>query len=55
MTLWRATVHIFRVRTNLVLITASALGYFYFTGVSTFGLVYFEGDFRIAQGPRPSS
>ncbi len=48
--LWRATLYILRVRTNLVLIVASALGYFYFTGVSTFGLVYFEGRYHLAHG-----
>jgi MFS family permease len=48
MRLWRATVYTLRVRTNLVLIIASALGYFYFTGVSTFGLVLFEGRYGLA-------
>jgi MFS family permease len=50
MSLVRATRYILRVRTNVVLIIASALGYFYFTGVSTFGLVFFQGHFRIAHG-----
>jgi MFS family permease len=50
MTLWRATIYILRIPTNLVLIIASALGYFYFTGVSTFGLVYFEGRYGVGQG-----
>jgi MFS family permease len=50
MSVWRATVYVLRVRTNLVLIIASALGYFYFTGVSTFGLVLLEGRYHVTQG-----
>jgi MFS family permease len=50
MSLWRATSYVLRIRTNLVLIIASALGYFYFTGVSTFGLVFFEGRYHVAHG-----
>jgi MFS family permease len=50
MSVWRATAYVLRVRTNLVLIVASSLGYFYFTGISTFGLVFFEGRFHIAHG-----
>jgi MFS family permease len=50
MSLWRATTYILRIRTNLVLIAASALGYFYFTGVTTFGLVYFQGRYHLAHG-----
>ncbi len=50
MTLWRATAYTLRVRTNLVLIIASALGYFYFTGASTFGLVLVEGRYHVGQG-----
>ena len=38
------------VRTNVVLIIASALGYFYFTGVLTFGLTYFQGRYALAHG-----
>ena len=48
MGLWRATRYVLRVRTNLVLIIASGLGYFYFTGVTTFGLVYFEDRYHVA-------
>ena len=51
MGLWRATIYILRIRTNLVLIAASALGYFYFTGVTTFGLVYFQGRYHLAHAP----
>lgn len=47
MSLWRAARYILRIRTNVILIIASALGYFYFTGVSTFGLVYFQDRYRL--------
>lgn len=50
MSLWRATRYVLSVRTNLVLIIASSLGYFYFTGVSTFGLVYFQERYHVAHG-----
>lgn len=49
MTLWRATRYVLRVRTNVILIAASALGYFYLAGFETFGLVYFKGWFRLSQ------
>ncbi len=42
--------YVLAIRTNVVLIIASALGYFYFTGVETFGLVYFEDRFHLAHG-----
>jgi MFS family permease len=50
MSLWDATRYVLRIRSNVVLIVASALGYFYFTGVQTFGLVFFEERFHVAQG-----
>jgi MFS family permease len=34
---WQATRYIMSIRTNVVMIVASALGYFYLTGVQTFG------------------
>jgi MFS family permease len=42
--------YILGIRTNAVLIVASALGYFYFTGIQTFGLVYFQGRFHLSHG-----
>lgn len=48
MTLWHATRYVLRVRTNVILIVASALGYFYFTGVQTFGLVFFQGQYKLS-------
>ncbi len=46
--LWAAVRYVLRVRTNLVLIVASALGYFYLNGIQTFGLVYFRGHYGIS-------
>lgn len=47
---WRAVRWVFRVRTNLSLIAASALGYFFLSGLRTFALVYAKGRFGIGQG-----
>jgi hypothetical protein len=49
LTLWNAGRYVLRVRTNVVLIIASALGYFYFTGVQTFGLVLFSGRYGVSR------
>ena len=43
MSLWDAFRYTLRIPTNIILIIASALGYFYFAGVQTFGIVYFRG------------
>ncbi len=43
-----ATRWVLRVPTNRVLILASALGYFYLTGVETFGLVFLRGHFGLS-------
>jgi MFS family permease len=37
------------VRTNLVLIAASACGYFFLAGVQTFGIEFAKGEYRIDQ------
>lgn len=50
MSLWQATVYVLRIRTNLILIVASALGYFYFTGVQTFAIVLVRGQYGISSG-----
>lgn len=49
MNLWAASRYVLRVRTNVVLILASALGYFYLGGVETFGVVYFRGHYGLSQ------
>jgi MFS family permease len=48
MTMWQATRYVLRIRTNPILIVATALGYFYLTGVQTFGLVFFTGRYRLS-------
>lgn len=41
--------YVLSVRTNRVLILASALGYFYFTGLRTFAVVYMQDRFGLGQ------
>ncbi len=43
-----ATRYVLSVRTNVILIIASALGYFYFQGVQTFGLVFFARQYHLS-------
>ncbi len=50
LTAWQAIRWVCRVRTNLSLIIASALGYFFLSGVRTFALIYARGRFGIGQG-----
>jgi predicted MFS family arabinose efflux permease len=44
-----ATRHILRVKTNIVLIAASALGYYFLAGVQTFGVEFVTQQYRIDQ------
>lgn len=44
---WQSVVYVLSIRTNVLLIIASALGYFYFTGVRTFGVVFMAGRFSL--------
>ncbi|HET7588004.1 MAG TPA: MFS transporter, partial [Gammaproteobacteria bacterium] len=41
--------YILSIRTNLLIILASALGYFYLTGLRTFGVVYMRARFDLGQ------
>lgn len=50
MTLWEAVRYVLRVRTNLVLIVASSLGYFFFTGLETFAIVFLKGQYGVNAG-----
>lgn len=50
MNLWQAVRYILRVRTNLVLIVASSLGYFFFTGLETFAVVFLKGQYGVNAG-----
>lgn len=47
--LWRAAVVVLRVRTNLLAIFASAVGQYFFAGLSTFAVVYVTEQYRISQ------
>jgi MFS family permease len=44
-----ATRHVLRVRTNLILIAASACGYYFLAGVLTFGIEFTTEQYRIDQ------
>ncbi|WP_328661059.1 MFS transporter [Streptomyces sp. NBC_00334] len=46
--LWRAVGHILRVRTNLVLIVASALGYFFFAGLRSFATLFATHQYGVS-------
>jgi MFS family permease len=47
--LWWAARYVLRVRTNLVIIIATALAYFYLSGVSGFAMLYVQRHYRISQ------
>jgi len=47
--LWRAVRYVLAVPTYRTLIIASALGYFYFTGLRTFAIVFMRGRFELSQ------
>jgi MFS family permease len=46
---WESFRYVVAVRSNLTLIVASALGYFFFTGAETFALIFMEGHYRVGQ------
>lgn len=50
MSLWQAVRYILSVRSYRTLIVASALGYFYFTGVRTFAIVFMIERYDLSQG-----
>lgn len=49
MSLWSAVRYVLRIRTNVTLIIASALGYFFVGGVETFGQVFIRGHYSLGQ------
>jgi sugar phosphate permease len=49
MKLPQAAAYVLRVRTNVVLIVASSLGYFFQAGVNTFGVVFVIAGFHVSQ------
>jgi predicted MFS family arabinose efflux permease len=46
---WWAVRYVLRVRTNVVIIVASALGYFFFAGLRSFAVVFATGHYGIAK------
>ncbi len=50
MSIWRAIRYVLQVRTNIILIVASSLGYFFFAGLRTFAVVFVRGQFGISEG-----
>ena len=49
MNLWQAVRYVLRVRTNVALIIASGLGYFFFAGLETFAELYFRERYGVSQ------
>lgn len=47
--LWWAVRYVLRVRTNVVIIIASALGYFYFAGLRSFAVIFATGHYGVAK------
>ncbi|UNS96341.1 MFS transporter [Streptomyces tubbatahanensis] len=45
---WRALVYVLRIPTNLVLIVASALGYFFFSGLRAFATVFTTDQYGVS-------
>ncbi len=46
---WRDVRYVLSIRTNVVLVVGSSFGYFFFTGLSTFGVALLSGRFQIGQ------
>lgn len=49
MNMWDAVRYVLRVRTNVALILASGLGYFFFAGLETFAELYFRARYGVSQ------
>ena len=49
LSLRRATVYLLRIPSNWRLIVASSMGYFFFAGLRTFGVVFAQQHFRVSQ------
>ncbi|HET8602137.1 MAG TPA: MFS transporter [Segeticoccus sp.] len=47
--LWWAVGYVLRVRTDVVVIVASALGYFYFSGLRTFAVIFAQGHYSVSK------
>ncbi len=46
---WWAVRYVLRVRTNVVIIVASALGYFFFAGLRSFAILFATGQYSISK------
>lgn len=42
--------YVLSIPTNVMMIISSSLGYFFFSGLSTFALLFVEGHYRVSQG-----
>lgn len=49
LSLWEATKYVLRIRTNVALVLASGLGYFFLSGLQTFAELYFRDRYGIGQ------
>jgi predicted MFS family arabinose efflux permease len=49
MSLWQVVLYVLRVRTNLYIIVASSLGYFFLAGIRTFAVLFARGHFDVGQ------
>lgn len=47
--MWWAVRYVLRVRTNVVLIVASALGYFFFAGLRAFAIIFARGHYGVSK------
>jgi MFS family permease len=47
--IWWVARYVLRVRTNLLIIAVSALGYFFFAGLRTFAIIYVTGHFGLGR------
>ncbi|GAA3953861.1 hypothetical protein GCM10023085_40500 [Actinomadura viridis] len=49
MSLWQAIVYVLRIPTNVIIIIASTLGYFFFAGLRTFALFFVQHRYGVGQ------
>lgn len=49
MTMRQVAVYVFRIRTNVVLVVASVIGYYFFSGVRTFAVVFSRQQYGLGQ------
>jgi predicted MFS family arabinose efflux permease len=47
--IWWALRYVLRIRTNVVIIVASALGYFYFAGLRSFAIIFATGHYGLSK------